>query len=110
MGAYNTAAWALVGLTRTAAVDWGQYQIATNLLLPLADTPEYRGYHARRAKLLDLLVTQIPLGRVGDPIEDVGGAAVFLASDAVNFVNGEIVYGDGGEHTAGPVLNPGRFR
>lgn len=39
IAAYNSAAWSLVGLTRTTAVDWGQYQIATNLLLPLADTP-----------------------------------------------------------------------
>lgn len=109
IGAYNTAAWALVGLTRSAAVDWGQYQIATNLLLTLADTPEFRGYYARRAKLLDLMVSQIPLGRMGDPVEDIGGAAVFLACDEANFVNGEIIHGDGGQHTAGPVLNPGRF-
>lgn len=110
IAAYNTAAWALVGLTRSAAVDWGQYQIATNLLLPLADTPEFRSYHARRAVLLERLVWQIPLGRMGDPIEDIGGAAVFLACDEVNFVNGEIVHGDGGQHTAGPVLNPGKFK
>lgn len=110
IGAYNTAAWALIGLTRTAAVDWGQYQIATNVLLPLADTAEFRAYHERKPKLLDLMTSQVSLGRLGDPIEDIGGAAVFLASDAVNFVNGEVVHADGGQHIAGPVLNPGKFR
>ena len=109
IAAYNAAAWSLVGLTRSAAVDWGQYQIATNLLLPLADTPEFRACQARRAKLLDLMTGQLPLGRVGDPVEDVGAAALFLASDACNFVNGEVIHGDGGQHVAGPLLNPARF-
>ena len=109
LGAYNSAAWALIGLTRTAAVDWGQYQIATNALLPLADTPEFRAYHERRAGLLDLLVSQTPLKRMGHPEHDVGAAAAFLACDEVNFVNGQVIYGDGGQHVAGPVLNPGKF-
>ena len=110
IGAYNSAAWAMIGLTRTAAVDWGQFQIATNVLLPLADTPEYRSYHERRATLLDLLVSQLPLQRVGDPQQDVGAAAAYLACDEVNFVNGQVFNGDGGQHIAGPVLNPGKFR
>lgn len=109
IAAYNAAAWSLVGLTRTAAVDWGQYQIATNLLLPLADTPEFRSYHERRPKVLDLMASQLPLGRLGDPVEDIGATALFLASDACNFVNGEVIHGDGGQHVAGPVLNPGKF-
>lgn len=109
IAAYNAAAWSLVGLTRTTALDWGQYQIATNVLLPLADTPEYRSYHERRAKVLDLMVGQLPLGRLGDPVEDIGATALFLAGDACNFVNGEIIHGDGGQHVAGPVLNPGKF-
>jgi len=109
IAAYNAAAWSLVGLTRSAAVDWGQYQIATNLLLPLADTPEFRACHARRAKPLDLMTGQLPLGRLGDPVEDIGAAALFLASDACNFVNGEVIHGDGGQHVAGPVLNPAKF-
>jgi NAD(P)-dependent dehydrogenase (short-subunit alcohol dehydrogenase family) len=110
IAAYNAAAWSLVGLTRTAAVDWGQYQIATNVLLPLADTPEFRRYHARRGKLLDLMVGQLPLGSLGDPVEDVGAAALFLAGEACNFINGQVLHGDGGQHVAGPVLNPGKFR
>ena len=43
LAAYNAAAWSLVGITRSAALDWGRYQIATNLLLPLADTAELQG-------------------------------------------------------------------
>jgi len=51
----------------------------------------------------------LPLRRAGDPVEDVGGAAALLASDTMGWVNGEVVYADGGQHVAGPVLNPARF-
>ena len=109
LGAYNVAAWALVGLARSAAVEWGQYQIATNVLLPVANTAEFQSARTRRPAVIDRLVSQLPLGRVGDPVEDIGGAAVFLASDAACFVNGQVIHADGGQHVAGPVLNPARF-
>ena len=110
IAAYNAAAWSLVGITRTAALDWGRYQIAANLLLPLANSAELRAYHERRARVLDLMISQLPLGRTGDCVEDIGGAALFLLSDAANFINGEVVHADGGQHVAGPVLDPIRFR
>lgn len=106
---YNCAAWSLVGLTRTAALEWGQYQITTNLLLPVAATDEFRSARAARPGIIDLLTEQLPLRRVGDPIEDIGGAALFLASADACFVNGQTLFADGGQHTAGPVLNPAKF-
>jgi len=109
LAAYNCAAWALVGLMRTAAIEWGPQQITTNLVLPLADTTEFRAALSQRPRVLEQLIAQLPLGRVGCPLEDVGGAVAFLASDAAAFINGEIVYADGGQHVAGPVLNPCRF-
>jgi 3-oxoacyl-[acyl-carrier protein] reductase len=109
LAAYNTAAWSLVGLVRSAALDWGQHQIATNLLLPFAQTQELAAARSRRPAVIDLLVSQIPLRRPGDVLEDIGGAAVFLASDAACFVNGHSIHADGGQHVAGPVLNPSKF-
>lgn len=109
LAAYNAAAWALIGLTRSAAVDWGQYQITTNLILPLAATRELQSARAQRPRVIDLLISQLPLRRVGDPADDVGGAVVFLASEDAGFINGEIVHADGGQHVAGAVLNPARF-
>jgi hypothetical protein len=44
-----------------------------------------------------------------DSVEDIGGAAIFLVSEAANFINGEVLHADGGQHVAGPVLNPIRF-
>lgn len=110
LAAYNTAAWGLRGLVRTAAVDWGQHQVTTNLLLPFADTPEYRDYRARKPALLDLLAAQVPLARAGDAVDDIGGAVLMLVGATGAFVNGEVLHADGGMHVAGPVLVPGRFR
>jgi NAD(P)-dependent dehydrogenase (short-subunit alcohol dehydrogenase family) len=109
IGPYNAAAWALVGLTRSAALDWGRHQIAVNLLLPLAETPEYRAAHEQRPRIIDLWTGQLPLRRVGDPVEDIGAAALFLASDDSAFVTGQTIHADGGQHVAGPVLNPVKF-
>lgn len=103
---YNSAAWAMVGLMRSAALDWGRYAIATNLLLPAAATSEFEATRAARPQVFDLLVSQLPLKRMGDPIDDIGGAAVMLAGDAASFINGQVVNADGGQHIAGPVLNP----
>lgn len=109
LGPYNSAAWALAGLTRSAAVDWGQYGVTSNLLVPLADTAELRAARERRPKVIDLMIGQVALRRAGDVVEDIGGAALYLAGEDVAFVNGQIVYADGGQHIAGPVLNPSRF-
>jgi len=110
LAAYNTAAWALIGLTRSAAAEWGRLKISTNLIVPFAQTAELEAYRARRPRLIDTLMEQIPLRRAGDVEEDIGGAVVFLAGAGGAFINGEIVCADGGQHIAGPVLNPGKFR
>ncbi|QGZ96154.1 SDR family NAD(P)-dependent oxidoreductase [Terricaulis silvestris] len=109
IGAYNAAAYALVGLTRTAAIEWGKWGITTNLLLPFADTSELRAAREKRPKIIDLFTGQVPLRRAGDPVEDIGGAALFLASADSAFVNGQIVHADGGQHIAAPVLNPIKY-
>lgn len=109
VGPYNAAAFALVGLMRTAAVEWGKWGVTANLLLPFADTEELRAAHAMRPKIIDLFIGQTALERAGDPIEDIGGVALFLASDDAAFVTGQIVHADGGQHIAAPVLNPAKF-
>jgi NAD(P)-dependent dehydrogenase (short-subunit alcohol dehydrogenase family) len=109
LGPYNAAATALLGLMRTAAVEWGKWGVATNLLLPFADTAELRAAREKRPKIIDLFVGQTALKRAGDPIEDIGGAALFLASDDGAFINGQVIYADGGQHIAGPVLNPIKY-
>ena len=106
---YNAAAWALVGVVRSAALDWGRHGIATTLLLPGAATAVFDAARAERPALMDALVAQLPLGRMGDPVADIGGAVVTLAGDAGRFVNGQTIHADGGRHIAGAVIYPIRL-
>ncbi len=92
---YTASKGAIKMLTKGMAIDWGPLGINVNGLGP--------GYFKTEltAKLVDdpvfttWLVGRTPCRRWGD-VEELGGAAVFLASDASRFVNGHILYVDGG--------------
>lgn len=93
--AYGSAKTGLVGLTRSLAVEWASDGIRANAILPgyfhTALTDELMQDAQRSATLLG----RIPLGRFGDAA-DLGGAAVFLASDASAYVTGQTLAVDGG--------------
>ncbi len=93
--AYGTSKHAVAGLTKAMAVDLGKYRITANYLQPgsvltpmsapmMAD-PEFRAYWEKKA----------PVGRLGMP-DDIARAALFLASDAADFVSGVGLNIDGG--------------
>jgi gluconate 5-dehydrogenase len=92
---YTASKGAVKMLTKGMAIDWGPHGIQVNGLGPgyfktelnraLVDNPEFSAW----------LINRTPSRRWGD-VEDLVGAAVFLASDASNFVNGHILYVDGG--------------
>jgi gluconate 5-dehydrogenase len=96
---YAASKGGLAMLTRGMAVDWAQHNIQANGLAPgyfitemtqpLADNPEFDAW----------LKNRTPAHRWGDP-QELLGALVFLASPASNFVNGQILYVDGGIHAA----------
>jgi gluconate 5-dehydrogenase len=92
---YVATKGAVNSLTKGMATDWARHGIQVNaigpgyfiteLTQPLADDPAFDGWLRGRT----------PAGRWGDPSELVG-TAVFLASDASSFVNGQVIYVDGG--------------
>jgi len=92
---YTASKGAVKMLTKGMAIDWGPYGLQVNGLGPgyfktelnqaLVDNPEFSAW----------LIGRTPSRRWGD-VEDLVGAAVFLASDASRFVNGHILYVDGG--------------
>jgi gluconate 5-dehydrogenase len=92
---YTASKGAVKMLTKGMAIDWGPHGLQVNGLGPgyyktelnraLVDNPEFSAW----------LINRTPSRRWGD-VEDLVGAAVFLASDASNFVNGHILYVDGG--------------
>lgn len=94
--AYNTSKAGLVQLSRTLAVAWAADNIQVNAVLPgFIDTEMTRRGRQVMPDLNDSVLRRTPAGRWGTPT-DLAGVAVFLASDASNFVTGSSLYVDGG--------------
>jgi NAD(P)-dependent dehydrogenase (short-subunit alcohol dehydrogenase family) len=94
MGAYQATKHAVIGLTRTAAHDFGPWGIRVNAIAPgPTDTAATRTQAGEAAKDL---VKGLALKRMGQP-EDMVGACLFLLSDEASWVTGQIVNVDGGQ-------------
>jgi gluconate 5-dehydrogenase len=92
---YTASKGAVKMLTKGMAIDWGQYNIQINGLGPGYFKTELTEALVNDAEFTRWLIGRTPSRRWGD-LQDLVGAAVFLASDASNFVNGHILYVDGG--------------
>ena len=102
VSAYASAKGGLKMLTRNIASEYGSYNIQCNGIGPgYIATPQTAPLRERQADgskhPFDSFITdsKTPAGRWGNP-EDLAGPAVFLASEASDFVNGQILYVDGG--------------
>jgi NAD(P)-dependent dehydrogenase (short-subunit alcohol dehydrogenase family) len=95
LGAYNITKAADLQLARNLAVELGPHNIRTNCIAPgLIKTDFSRALWDDPDNLAGAL-RSLPLGRIGEP-DDIAGAAVFLASAAGRYVNGETIVVDGG--------------
>lgn len=90
-------------ITRNLAVEWGRYGIRVNGIAPgpVEDTEGMK--RLLMPELREKLMRKIPAGRFGR-IEDIENAALFLASDAATYVNGETIIVDGGQWLLGTSL------
>ena len=101
VSAYAAAKGGLKMLTRNIASEYGEYNIQCNGIGPgYIATPQTAPLREKqpdgsRHPFDSFIIAKTPAARWGDPA-DLGGPAVFLASDASNFVNGHILYVDGG--------------
>ncbi len=92
---YTATKGAVRNLTRGMCTDWARYGLQINAIAPgyfktplnqaLVDNPDFSSWLEKRT----------PSGRWGN-VEELVGAAVFLASDASSFVNGQVIHVDGG--------------
>ena len=93
--AYTSSKSAVMGMTKALANEWAKYGINVNAIAPgymaTNNTNQLRQDEDRSEEIL----ARIPAGRWGTPA-DVGGAAIFLASDAAAYVNGYTLAVDGG--------------
>ena len=96
VSAYAAAKGGLKMLTKNMATEWGKYNIQTNGIGPgYFATSQTAPIREDGHPFNDFIINRTPAARWGDP-EDLGGTAVFLASKASDFVNGHVVYVDGG--------------
>lgn len=96
VSAYASAKGGLKLLTRNMCCEWAKYNIQVNGIGPgYIATAQTAPIRENGHPFNDLVMTRTPAGRWGTP-EDVANAALFLASKASDFVNGHILYVDGG--------------
>ena len=93
--AYTASKHAVAGLTKALANEWAAHGVQVNAIAPgyfaTDNTQALQDNPTRSRQILE----RIPAGRWGDPA-DLGGAAVFLASPASDYVNGHVLVVDGG--------------
>ncbi len=96
VSAYAAAKGGLKMLTRNMATEWAKHNIQINGIGPgYFATSQTAPIRVDGHPFNEFIISRTPAGRWGDP-DDLMGAAIFLSSKASDFVNGQIVYVDGG--------------
>ncbi len=96
VGAYAAAKGGLVMLTKNMATEWARHNVQVNGIGPgYFATSQTAPIRVDGHPFNDFIVNRTPAAKWGDP-SDLAGAAIFLSSQASDFVNGHILYVDGG--------------
>jgi NAD(P)-dependent dehydrogenase (short-subunit alcohol dehydrogenase family) len=96
-GIYAATKEGIRGLSRVAAREWGQHGIRVNVICPAALSPIAVEYLAAHPEQAEMYRKEIALGYFGDPQQDIGPVATFLASDDSRYVTGQTINADGGQ-------------
>ena len=95
IGAYGISKAADHHLVRNLAAEWGPKNVRVNAIAPGLIKTEFARALWEDEKRAAERVSNTPLRRLGEP-RDIGGIAVFLASDAAAFITGQVIVADGG--------------
>lgn len=94
--AYASAKGGLKMLTKNLATEWAKHNIQVNGIGPgYFATSQTEPIRVEGNPFNEFIINRTPQGRWGNP-KDLAGTAIFLASEASNFINGQIIYVDGG--------------
>ncbi|WP_050614467.1 SDR family NAD(P)-dependent oxidoreductase [Bacillus testis] len=96
--AYGSAKEAIRAITRVAAREWGKDNITVNVVSPGAMTPAAKAFMEAEPEKYAAIMAPVPMGRLGDPVEDIAPGLVFLASEDGKFITGQTIELNGG-HT-----------
>ena len=92
---YTTAKGGLKMLTKSMAVEWAKDNVHVNGIGPGYFLTEMNTALVEGETFNNWVCNRTPAGRWGDP-DEIAGAAIFLASQSSNYVNGQVIYVDGG--------------
>jgi gluconate 5-dehydrogenase len=95
IAAYSASRGAILSMTRTLAAEWGKYGVTVNVLAPGWFKTAQNAVLYQNKDWVNYITDRIPLNRVGQP-HDLDGAVVFLASDASEYITGQMLLIDGG--------------
>jgi NAD(P)-dependent dehydrogenase (short-subunit alcohol dehydrogenase family) len=93
--AYGASKGAVVSLTKALAVEWAPQGVCVNAIAPGVFLTDLNRDFLEGTPRGKELVMRTPMKRFGD-VDEIAGAAVFLASDAASFITGEVLVVDGG--------------
>jgi len=95
-GTYHAAKHGVLGLTKSAALEYASRGICINAVCPgIIETPMVAGMLATQAEAMKELMREVPIGRLGRP-EEIAAAVLWLCSAAASFVIGHALAVDGG--------------
>lgn len=96
----------VLNLTRSLALEWGEENVRVNAIAPGPVVTEKASEHLGYAdpEVQERMAKAIPLSRLGEP-EEIGDAALFLASPAAKWVTGECLVVDGGQWLVGNLFD-----
>ena len=93
---YAASKHAVIGLTKSAAVEFAKQGIRVNAVLPAAiETDMYRRFDGEKPESRAAMTAMHPIGRIGTP-EEIADAVIWLSSDKSSFVTGHSLLVDGG--------------
>ncbi|HSX71068.1 MAG TPA: SDR family oxidoreductase [Pseudomonas sp.] len=96
MSIYAASKHAVIGLTKSAAVEYAKKKIRVNAVCPaVIDTDMFRRAYEADPKKAEFVAAMHPVGRIGKP-EEIAAAVLYLCSDAAAFTTGHSLAVDGG--------------